>query len=76
MNESCQKFPIREVIFRLLDQYNPGDLKIEDQIDDDSHDPDNYFPEHPLVPQIVDSLEFICSFYRDGNCPLVATRLQ
>jgi hypothetical protein len=54
MNESCQKFPIREVIFRLLDQYNPGDLKIEDQIDDDSHDPDNYFPEHPLVPQIVE----------------------
>ena len=43
MNESCQKFPIREVIFRLIDQYNPNDLNIEDQIDDETHDPDTDF---------------------------------
>ena len=57
MNESCQKFPIREVIFRLIDQYNPNDLIIEDQIDDDTHDLDTDFTDHPLVPQIVEQNE-------------------
>jgi hypothetical protein len=43
MNSSLQKFPIREVIFRLLDQYNPNDLEIKDQISDNIEDSDTKY---------------------------------